>query len=272
MPDLSRQSDWIELPLWCGSEESWRRRGLFVRQSAGQLELTNQAGQEWRLTLVSGDRYALAEQVAEWLQDILRSGWRVRTRALMTTMFLRLWLGDLFVHGIGGAKYDEITDCIISSYFRLPPPRFQVATGTLWLPIRDGATLPERSAHDCRQQLRSWRENPERAGLSTADPQVATLLAEKEQLIQAFESRPRSGLSRKQRRERSPIYAAQHARFQQIRQQLQQLAEEKLTDSQRLLDETVLREDYWQVMAHREYPFCCYPVKSLQAFAEQITS
>ena len=37
-------------------------------------------------------------------------GIRLRTRALTTTLFARYVLGDLFVHGIGGAKYDELGD------------------------------------------------------------------------------------------------------------------------------------------------------------------
>ena len=33
---------------------------------------------------------------------------RLRTRALTTTLFSRFLLGDLFIHGIGGSKYDEL--------------------------------------------------------------------------------------------------------------------------------------------------------------------
>ena len=45
------------------------------------------------------------------------AGIRLRTRALTTTMFARFLLGDLFVHGIGGAKYDELGDEIARGFF-----------------------------------------------------------------------------------------------------------------------------------------------------------
>ena len=44
-------------------------------------------------------------------------GIRLRPRALTTTMYLRLAMGDLFLHGIGGAKYDQLTDRIIEHFF-----------------------------------------------------------------------------------------------------------------------------------------------------------
>jgi hypothetical protein len=59
---------------------------------------------------------------------------------LTLTMFLRLCCVDQFVHGIGGARYDQVTDRIIASHFRMEPPRFSVATGTLYLPRALGRT------------------------------------------------------------------------------------------------------------------------------------
>ena len=37
-------------------------------------------------------------------------GWELRPRALTLTIWARLLIADLFVHGIGGAKYDRISD------------------------------------------------------------------------------------------------------------------------------------------------------------------
>jgi len=56
-------------------------------------------------------------------------------RALTLTLFARLILGDFFIHGIGGGKYDEVTDQIIRDYFGIDPPAFQVVSGTLHLPF-----------------------------------------------------------------------------------------------------------------------------------------
>ncbi len=52
-------------------------------------------------------------------------------------MFARLVISDLFMHGIGGGKYDQMTDAIIRAYFDVPAPPMVVATATLRLPLAD---------------------------------------------------------------------------------------------------------------------------------------
>src|SRR5205085_10460682 len=56
-------------------------------------------------------------------------------RALTLTLFARVCLGDFFIHGIGGGKYDEVTDAIIRDYFGIEPPAYQVLSATLHLPL-----------------------------------------------------------------------------------------------------------------------------------------
>ena len=51
----------------------------------------------------------------------------LRPRALTLTLFARLCLGDFFIHGIGGGKYDEVTDAIIRDYFGVEPPAYPSA-------------------------------------------------------------------------------------------------------------------------------------------------
>ncbi|MEM6329342.1 MAG: hypothetical protein AAF790_03725, partial [Planctomycetota bacterium] len=90
MPDLACGEDWCERPFWLWTADNPRRRPLFVHgagpaagSDSGCL-LSDHEGGEWRLAS-TGDRPA---------------GLKVRTRALMTTLFARLCLGDLFLHGI----------------------------------------------------------------------------------------------------------------------------------------------------------------------------
>jgi hypothetical protein len=49
-------------------------------------------------------------------------------------MFLRLALVDQFVHGIGGGRYDQVTDRLIELHFGIGAPRFSVTTATLIFP------------------------------------------------------------------------------------------------------------------------------------------
>jgi hypothetical protein len=88
---------------------------------------------------------------------------QTRPRALTLTLFCRLCLGDFFLHGIGGGKYDEVTDAIIRGYFGVEPPRYGVLSATLHLPL---PTFPATA--DTVRQLhhreRDLRWNPQRHG------------------------------------------------------------------------------------------------------------
>ena len=79
-----------------------------VRSPAGQeTVLSDRQAVEIRLPLTpDGDAARAVEQLADWG----RRGVKIRSRALITTLWARLVLGDLFLHGIGGAKYDQVTD------------------------------------------------------------------------------------------------------------------------------------------------------------------
>ena len=60
-------------------------------------------------------------------------------------MFLRLIVCDQFVHGIGGALYDEITDRLIRKRLKIDSPAFCVTTATLLFPTaanRERVNLP----------------------------------------------------------------------------------------------------------------------------------
>ncbi len=78
----------------------------------------------------SGDRC-----LEQWKQ-ILSTGVCIRPRALTTTMYLRLFASDLFMHGIGGAKYDQLTDMILCDWLGLVnAPSYAVASATIRLGI-----------------------------------------------------------------------------------------------------------------------------------------
>jgi len=85
----------------------------------------------------------------------------LRPRALTLTLFARVALSDLFIHGIGGGKYDEVTDAIIADYFGLAPPAFQVLSATVHLPL---PTRPPAAADlsTLRRRERDAHWNPHR--------------------------------------------------------------------------------------------------------------
>jgi hypothetical protein len=85
----------------------------------------------------AADGWDAAGELLLWLR---RNDIRLSPRALTLTMLLRLLVADQFVHGIGGGRYDQVTDALISRHFKLEPPRFAVTTATLYFPGAAGQT------------------------------------------------------------------------------------------------------------------------------------
>lgn len=176
---LGRRGEWLEAPFWAWRRDEPRRRPLFIRQLARTMELRIGDEQAPFLEIpLAPDREACC--AVEALRDLPARGIRLRTRALTTTMFARLFVGDLFVHGIGGAKYDELGDEILRDFFRLEPPDFLTLSMTLHLGLPTSPYTPDR-LRDQRRRLRDLDWQPER--FLDGEPGVADLVAEKRRLM-----------------------------------------------------------------------------------------
>ncbi|MGE5194871.1 MAG: hypothetical protein ACM3U2_20455, partial [Deltaproteobacteria bacterium] len=179
VPDLQEVDGWIEAPfrVWRAGDEV--RRRVFARQEGGEVRLSDGEDVFAALPLVPGKDACCA---VKELQKLSARGIRFRTRALTTTMFARLCFADLFVHGIGGAKYDQMTDRIVARFFGLCAPQFLTLSATLQLPV---SGYPVEPADECRleRQLRELDFNSDRhlaRGLST---EAQKLVAEKRRLV-----------------------------------------------------------------------------------------
>ena len=157
-PELGRQPPWMEAPFWVFRAESPRRRHLLTRTAADEIILSD--GADWQAALPltpEGD----AAPAVERLMDLNRRGVRIRSAGAADDALGRLALGDLFIHGIGGAKYDAVTDVLIDRFFGLTPPGFLVVSATLHLPIpRSPVCAAELQA--VRDDLRAMTYHPER--------------------------------------------------------------------------------------------------------------
>ncbi len=267
MPDLVVTGDLIELPFWVWTNERPRRKGLYLRRTTDAVELTDDHGWSEEIPLTAMES---SENRVAFLQELASRGIKIRSRALVTTLYLRLFVADWFIHGIGGAKYDEITDDLICRYFRFPPPDYQVATGTAFLPLKRRIDPDEADPVELKNRLRHAEENPELL-FSEHSQQVVDLIDEKRSLIRDREESRTQGLSRRQRRELRPRNQERHERLKQIRAELAALAERPL---QELRDQVVRAEQLREqrtVSADREYPFCLYPLSKLQELQHALT-
>jgi hypothetical protein len=160
VPDLGREGDWLEAPFWAWRSHEPRRRPLMARQLGRSIQLRIQREDAPLIELPLGpDREACC--AVEQLRELSGRQIRLRTRALSTTMFARMLISDLFLHGIGGAKYDELGDEIVRRFFGIEPPRYLTLSMTLWLGL---PTDPYESAdlHRIARLLRDLKFNPDR--------------------------------------------------------------------------------------------------------------
>ena len=245
VPDLARDGDWHEAPFWAWRAGSHRRGRLFARVQGDRLHL--RAGNEdW-------GEWPAGGSVAAW-RELEHTGRKLRTRALTTTLFARLILADLFIHGIGGGKYDELTDEIVRCHFRLPPPAFLVLTGTLRLPLPRFPATPD----DLRRAERSVRDvywNPQRhlpAG-STANAAVRSIVEER----RGWESS--AAVAHPERRDR-------YTRLREYARQLRPFVADDLRESLRHRDRVAREVAANAVLARRDFAFCLFPEATIKPF------
>lgn len=140
MPNLNASDDECEVPFWLDDLSSGERYRAAVLRMGDRWVLCA-PGETRREDLFSFDPGADGWRGAnEFLAWLMRNQLRLSPRALTLTMILRLLLADQFIHGIGGARYDQVTDALIARHFKLEPPRFAVTTATLYFPDAAGRT------------------------------------------------------------------------------------------------------------------------------------
>ncbi|MCE9528903.1 MAG: hypothetical protein K8R36_22890 [Planctomycetales bacterium] len=184
VPDLEQDGEWSEAPFWIWTAEDPRRRRLFVRRTNQSLELTDRNKTVVKFKWASHtDAEILAS--CDWYNREPTTNWRIRPRALITTMYARLVLSDLFIHGIGGAKYDEVTDAIIRRFFGIEPPGYVTATATIRLPLE----RPQVTSDDLIALDRKYRDTIHHPEVFLDDysghhrAEFANLVKQKQELI-----------------------------------------------------------------------------------------
>lgn len=284
VPDLIAEGSWLEAPLWIWTAEQPQRRRVFVRRRGREFQVSDRAGQELRLTLtVDGDATDAVGRLVAWSQR----GTKIRSRALITTLWARLALSDLFMHGIGGAKYDRVTDRLIETFFGLAPPSIMVLSATLHLPIRRAgvpaayagetpAPQDYNSSHsangtgrfgnlrDIRRELRELSYHPEtylhaNQLLDGETPPGARALVNEKQRWIGMSVTPENAYTRW-----NSLRRINNELQPWVAQRRQQLLELQSQTQRELRNEKVL--------GSREYGFCLYSESYLKDFLLRATS
>ena len=261
VPPLSSRDGWLELPFWLYKSDSNVRQKLWAQPDPS-------GGNRW--CLGSGLNPSVFDWVIDWSTDpnrskeawvgYLRDGICVRPRALLTTMFLRCFMADLFVHGIGGGVYDRLTDTIIQRFLQMPAPYYLTCTATEWLTMNEVPDLDTKALHGQREALHRQsqllRSRPE-LFLDPNDAMDADLRMHQDNLIATV---PPRGSKKRWHREITNVKARILERVAAIRKE----NEEKLQRIEQRVHE--LRN-----LNSREYSFILFPESTLLPSLRQMS-
>jgi hypothetical protein len=249
MPNLAVKECWIEAPFWLWSSERPHRRGVFVKLEEGGITIGDLDRHSLTLPAESG---SAVEKLAAWEAQ----GVKLRTRALATTLFARLLLADVFIHGIGGAKYDQVTDHICELFWGFALPRYATVSGTLRLPLASAqSATPSETV--VRQEMRRLLFHPERfrdsMDLSPIEAgKVDALIAEKRKWIETA---------------KTPANVAErHQAICRVNEKLQYYLGAQETMLEQAISQARSDSHTWQIRSSREYAYCLFSEDRLREF------
>ena len=253
--ELAMEDSWLEIPFWLWTASDPRRRRAFARVESQGVTISDRGKIQLSLPRLAAYN---EQEVVTAMESAEQEGIRFRPRALVTTMYSRLLLSDIFVHGVGGARYDQLPDVIIERFLGVPAPRYVVASATFQLPL----PLPPVSAEQvkqARQQLRDSEFSP--------DVFLATLLEDKQVSDTGEIEQIRSLIDDKQRHVRQQVdpqdRPAWHEHLQQINEQL---ARHAAPYSGQLREHAVHLEQQFKLKAalcSRDLSFCLFSRENL---------
>lgn len=155
-PNLTIKENLIEIPFWIWREGDQRRK-IFILRKEEKNYLYNDSYGKIFLIEENGFKSLFS------LKTILKErGLKIRPKALLLTLYNRLFISDLFIHGLGGAKYDLVTDEIIREFFKVGPPRFLVVSCTLYLNFKSSPGRSDSKISTLKKKIRDLEFNPER--------------------------------------------------------------------------------------------------------------
>ena len=249
LPDLMEKGFVVEMPFWMWKRDE-PRKNLFAsvaNESRVSIICENKVVEHFDF----GGRNGSTKNL-ERLKTLISNGIKIRPKAIANTMYSRLFFSDLFVHGIGGAKYDLITDEIIREFFGVEPPEYATISATLHLPYKPFDVSGE-DITKLKHVIKDMGYNPDRyaSGEIMEDAGMISLINEKNDLI------AKTSYDTKEK----------HLAFGRIKQ-LNGLMKEKITplikEKEKEMDDLEKKIKYNSIVTNRNYPFCLYPEAMLR--------
>jgi hypothetical protein len=249
----------VELPFWLLSPDG-KRMPLYVKiDKPDKIRIGTASADLSELELL-----CLSDTAEKLKYTLKRFKHRLRPKAVTLTLFTRLFLADWFVHGIGGALYENITDHILEEYYKIRGISFGISTATMTLPLFERHDSPIESIAGLKQYLRNVKHNPERfIGDPSSDKEpVKSLIAYKKRLIQIAKDRKLSPETKK----------TAFNSILSVNEKLAKYADETIRSFEKRMKSAQNRMQSDQVLNYREYFFGLFPEEVLTYMTRTIIS
>ncbi len=252
LPDLMEQGYVVEMPFWIW-EGSGKRKSLYAsvaNDSRISIICEDKIVEHFEFDENSNSSNSNLKNLKR-LRGLISEGIKIRPKAIVSTMYSRLFFSDLFIHGIGGAKYDLITDEIIREFFGVEPPSYATISATLHLPYKP-FDVSKEDIRTLKHIIKDMGYNPDRYASDKImqDAGMRAMVSKKKEL-EATEIN-----DRKER----------HLVFDRIKQ-LNSLMKEKISplikEKAKEMEDLEMRLRYNSIVKNRGYPFCVYPESML---------
>lgn len=257
-PNLIIKDNLIEAPFWIWRDGD-KRRKIYILKEQDKAYLYNNSYGKIFLIEKNGLKSLFS------LKTILKEkGLKIRPKALLLTLYNRLFVSDLFIHGLGGAKYDLVTDEIIRDFFKVEPPHFLVISCTLYLDFKSSPGSSNFKISVLKKKIRDLGFNPERYSneLSLTKKegiQIKKLVERKAELIKKIKGTLSPIEKRKISEEIKDINNFIGEKVRPLKYELSKKLEkekEKMKQS--------------KVYTFREFPYCFFSAKTLKELNQQI--
>ena len=232
-PDLGREGDLVELPFWLlekGRRTVWARTG------------------DRPALVVDGDDVCDLADAASAPDRLLEAGLSLAPKALALTLFTRLLVADLFIHGVGGGRYDQVTDDVFRRYLGIEPTPFVVASMTVYLPL-GARVVTDAEVEAATMALNRLRQNPDQMlddiefETTAEHAAAAALKEEKASLVRAIAA---PDADKK----------AVGARIREVNARLSELLAPWGQEMESDLEELRRMQLASEILTDRTYPFC----------------
>ncbi|MFQ5962886.1 MAG: hypothetical protein ACE5KZ_01215 [Candidatus Scalinduaceae bacterium] len=249
LPDLMVKEDMIELPFWIWKKNEPRERLFASVTSDKHVSLVSE-----NIVVADLDFYGKvnSSENLRKIKILINAGMKIRPKAIITTMYSRMFFSDLFIHGVGGAKYDLVTDEIIRAFFGVEPPGHATITATLHLPYKP-YNASGKDIRVLKQDINDMNYNPERYAPreTMEDVGMRSMISEKKDLI-ARETHDS--------KERRWIFNRLKQLNALMKEKIKPLIDEKETEIEQIEKKLM----YNSIVTNREYLFCIYPESMLR--------